>query len=151
MGHYNSGSNSVIQTINGATAGYFGSPAYFNSAVYYSGQGDHLDRYTLTKGVLSKTPASKSPKTLAAGGTPSVSANGTANGIVWVIDASSKKGSTAVLHAYKASNVATELYNSQQDPSRDTLGKGIRFSVPTIANGNVYVGNQSSLFIFGLL
>jgi hypothetical protein len=56
-----------------------------------------------------------------------------------------------VLHAYKASNVATELYNSQQDSSRDMLGKGIRFSVPTIANGNVYVGNQSSLFIFGLL
>lgn len=151
MGKFNTGSNNVIQTITGAVAGYFGSPAYFNNAVFYSGQGDHLDRYTLTKGALSKTPASKSPKTLTAGGTPSISANGTTNGIVWVIDASGKSGSTAVLHAYKASSVATELYNSQQDASRDTLGKGTRFSVPTIANGNVYVGGKSDLYIFGLL
>lgn len=155
MGHFNSGSNDCIQTINGATGGYYGTPAYFNGAVYYSGAGDNLRRYTLTKGALSKTAASKSPKTLAAGGTPSISANGTANGIVWVIDASPKKATTAVLHAYKASNVATELYNSQQNATRDTLGSGIRFSVPTIANGNVYVGTKNgstySLLIFGLL
>ena len=151
MGKFNTGSNNVIQTITGSTAGYFSSPAYFNNAVYYSGQGDHVDRYTLTKGALSKTPASKSSKTLTAGGTPSVSANGTANGIVWVIDASGKSKSTAQLHAYKASNLATELYNSQQNASRDTLGKGTRFSVPTIANGHVYVGGVSSLFIFGEL
>jgi hypothetical protein len=74
---------------------------------------------------------------------------------VWVIDASPKKSTTAVLHAYKASNVASELYNSQQNATRDTLGSGIRFSVPTIANGNVYVGTKNgstySLLIFGLL
>jgi hypothetical protein len=149
MGEFTTGSNNVIQTITGASAGYFGSPAYFNKAVYYSGQGDHVARYTITNGTLSKNPASKSTKTLTAGGTPSVSANGSANGIVWVIDASGKSGSTAVLHAYKAANLATELYNSQQDASRDTIGKGTRFSVPTIANGHVYVGGKSNLFIFG--
>lgn len=143
MGKFHSGSNNVIQTITGAAEGYFSSPAYSDNAVYYSGRGDYLDRYTLTKGALSKTPASKSPATLAAGGTPSISANGSANGIVWVVDAKSTKGTTAVLHAYKASKVSNLLYNSQQNATRDTLGRGIRFSVPTVANGKVYVGSKS--------
>lgn len=155
MGEFNSSSNNVIQTITGPTGGYNGTPAYFNQAVYYSGVGDYLDRYSLTKGKLSSAPVSQSPTLLTTGGTPSISANGTANGIVWVIDASPQSGTTAVLHAYNASNVATELYNSQQNPTRDTLGKGIRFSVPTIANGNVYIGTKQgttySLDIFGLL
>ncbi len=155
MGKFNTGSNKCIQTITGATGGYYGSPAYFNGAVYYAGTSDTLRRYTLTKGALSKTAASKSPKPLAAGGTPSISANGKTNGIVWVVDSTSKVSTTAVLHAYKASNVATELYNSQQNASRDTLGKGVRFAVPTIINGNVYVGTQTastySLLIFGIL
>jgi hypothetical protein len=155
MGKFNSGSNNVIQSVTGSPLGYYSSPAYFASAVYYSGQSDYLDRYTLIKGALSKTPASQSPTTLAAGGTPSISANGSANGIVWVVDAPSTTGTTAVLHAYKASKVSDELYNSQQNATRDTLGRGIRFSVPTIANGNVYVGSKSgstdSLYIYGLL
>jgi hypothetical protein len=155
MGKFNSGSNSVIQTITGSPQGYFSSPAYFGSAVYYSGQGDYLDRYTLIKGMLSAAPVSQSPSTLAAGGTPSISANGSTNGIVWVVDATSTTGTTAVLHAYKASKVSVELYNSQQNATRDTLGRGIRFSVPTIANGNVYVGSKAgsidSLYIYGLL
>jgi hypothetical protein len=155
MGHYNSGSNDVIQTITGSAKGYYSSPAYFNKAVYYSGQADYVSRYTLSGGKLSTKPVSKSPKTLAGGGTPSISANGTSNAILWVIDAPGTRNSTGVLHAYKASNLATELYNSQQKASRDTLGSGIRFSVPTIANGNVYLGTKSgstySFMIFGLL
>jgi hypothetical protein len=155
MGKFNSGTNNVIQAITGSPLGYYSSPAYFGNAVYYSGQGDYLDRYALIKGTLSKTPVSSSPTSLAAGGTPSISANGSANAIVWVVDAPSTKGTTAVLHAYQASKVSVELYNSQQNATRDTLGVGIRFSVPTIANGNVYVGSKSgstdSLYIYGLL
>jgi hypothetical protein len=155
MGEFNSGSNRVIQAIKGSAGGYYSSPAYFNNAVYYSGQADYVDRYTLTKGALSKTPVSSSPTTLAAGGSPSISANGTTNGIVWVVDAPSTKNTTAVLHAYQASNVSLELYNSQQNATRDTLGRGIRFSVPTVANGNVYIGSKNgtidSLYIYGLL
>jgi hypothetical protein len=155
MGKFNSNSNNVVQTITGSAGGYNSSPAYFNGAVYYSGENDFLSRYTLAKGKLSTSAVSKSPTKLTAGGTPSISANGTANGIVWVVDVSSKRGFTAVLHAYKASAVNSELYNSQQQASRDTLGSGIRFSVPTIANGHVYVGTKSgstnSLFIYGLL
>jgi hypothetical protein len=155
MGEFNSGSNNVVQTITGATGGYYSTPAYFNGAVFFSGAGDNVRRYTISSGKISTPAASKSPKTLSAGGTPSISANGTSNGILWVIDASPKSGTTAVLHAYKASNLATELYNSQQDSSRDTLHNGIRFSVPTVANGHVYVGSRNgstySLYIFGEL
>ena len=155
MGQFSAISNNVIQQITGAASGYNSTPAYFNNAVFYSGAGDNLRRYTLTKGVLSKMAVSKSPTTLAAGGTPSISAKGTSNGIVWVIDASPRKATTAVLHAYKASNVSVELYNSQQNAARDTLGNGMRFSVPTVANGNVYVGTKGgatdSLLIFGIL
>jgi len=155
MGKFNLSSNDVIQTITGSAKGYFSSPAYFDNAVYYSGREDYLDQYTLINGVLSKTPVSKSPMTLVAGGTPSISANGSANAIVWIVDAPFKGTTTAVLHAYKASKVSDELYNSQQNAMRDTLGTGISFSVPTVANGRVYVGSQSgstdSLYIYGLL
>ncbi|HTW31780.1 MAG TPA: hypothetical protein VMD76_08885 [Candidatus Sulfotelmatobacter sp.] len=155
MGKYKTNGNDVIQTITGSTKGYYASPAYFNNAVFYSGMADYLDRFTLTKGKLSKAPVSQSPTMLTAGGTPSISANGTKNGIVWVVDAPSTKGSTAVMHAYEASKVSDELYNTQQNATRDGLGSGITFAAPTIANGNVYVGNKSgstgSLYIYGLL
>ena len=59
-------------------------------------------RYTLTNGALSKTPASKSPTTLVAGGTASISADGSANAIVWVVDAPSTKAvSYTHLDVYK--------------------------------------------------
>ncbi len=155
LGQFNSGSNNVVQQITGAASGYNSTPAYFNKAVYYSGEEDYVRRYTLAKGMLSKASVSKSATTLAVGGTPSISANGTANGIVWVIDASPKKGTIDAMHAYEASNLGVELYNTQQNATRDSLGSGIRFSVPTVANGNVYVasrnGATNSLLIYGLL
>lgn len=155
LGQFNSGSNNVVQQITGSASGYNSTPAYFNNAVYYSGEEDYVRRYALTKGMLSKAAISKSPTTLAVGGTPSISANGTANGIVWVIDSSPKKGTTDAMHAYNAANLSVELYNTQQNATRDGLGSGLRFSVPTVANGNVYVASRNgltnSLLIYGLL
>jgi len=150
MGKFNATKNNVIQTVTGSAAGYRGSPAYFNNAVYYSGVSDFLTRYTLTSGLLSATPVSESPTKFNIGSTPSVSANGTTNGIVWAID----KGvgtNAAVLHAYDASNVSHELYHSDQNVSRDNLGQGITFSVPTVANGKVYIGTKSNVVVYGLL
>ncbi len=77
----------------------------------------------------------------------SVSSNGTGNGIVWV----GENGGTAVLHAYDATNLGTELYNSNQaSNNRDHFGSGNKFITPTIANGKVYVGTQNSVGVFGL-
>jgi hypothetical protein len=152
MGQFDPNANHVVQTLTGSIAGYFGTPAYFNGAVYFSGQGDFLGRYTLRSGLLSTAAVSKSPATLKSGCTPSISANGSTNGIVWAIDAPM---TTAVLHAYNAANVSKELYNSTQNATRDNMGAGIRFSVPTVANGRVYIGTRkgatNSLLIYGLL
>jgi hypothetical protein len=122
MGKFNSIRNNVIQTVTGSINGYFGSPAYFNNAVYYSGRADFLDRYNLTNGLLSTIPVSESLTKFGSGRAPSISANGSRNGIVWAVDHNSSN--SVVLHAYNASDVSKELYNSNQNAPRDNLGNG---------------------------
>jgi hypothetical protein len=151
MGGYNSNQNTNIQTVTGSADGYTNSPAYFNGAVYLGGNNDYLSRYTLTNGLLSTTPVSKSPTVLIQGSTPSISSNGTKNGIVWAIDVGSSLKQPCVLHAYNALNLAKELYNSTQAGSRDQAGDGVSFVTPTIANGRVYVGTANQLDVYGLL
>jgi hypothetical protein len=152
MGKFSSTANHNIQTLTGSVGGYVSSPAYWNSAVFYSGVGGFLSRYTLTSGLLSTTPVSKAPTAFKLGSTPSISADGATNGIVWAIDAGGGTGNKpAVLHAYDATNVATELYNTNQAGTRDQPGGGIKFSVPTIANGKVYIGTFTELAVYGLL
>jgi hypothetical protein len=86
------------------------------------------------------------------GSTPSISANGTTNGIVWAIQADGTGlGGTSILHAYDATNVATELFNSTQNAARDGLTVANKFATPTITNGKVYVGSQKALSAFGVL
>jgi len=91
------------------------------------------------------------------GPTPSISADGTANGIVWAIDSSQygppAQGTAgpAVVYAYDATNLANELWNSSDAGSRDVAGNAVKFTVPTIANGKLYVGTQTELDVYGLL
>lgn len=151
MGKFNSKKNNVIETVTGSANGYHGSAAYWNNTLYYAGKTDFLSQYKLSKGLLSKTPVFQSPTKYTT--TPSVSANGTSNGIVWAIERPlTKEGvQPAVLHAYNASKISRELYNSTQAGQRDILGLGITFSVPTIVNGKVYVGTNTELDALGLL
>jgi hypothetical protein len=81
------------------------------------------------------------------GTTPSVSADGAADGIVWVV----QDNGIAVLRAYRADDLAAELYDSGQAGGRDQLGTAVKFAVPTVVNGKVYVGTQSGLTVFGLV
>jgi hypothetical protein len=82
------------------------------------------------------------------GTTPSISASGTANGIVWAVE----NRNPAVLHAYDARDLSHELYNSTQAPnSRDAFGAGNKFITPTIVNGRVYVGTTNGVAVFGML
>jgi uncharacterized protein (TIGR03437 family) len=95
---------------------------------------------------MATSPSSQSAVQFASPGcVPTISANGSANGIVWILE------SAGLLHAYDASNLATELYNSNQNKSRDSLGATVKFTVPTVVNGKVYAGTQSSLAVYGLL
>jgi hypothetical protein len=119
--------------------------------VYYGSVGDVLRAFSIQSARLVPTPASTSAATFPyPGSTPSVSANGTQNGIVWALESSLT--APGVLHAYDATNLAKELYNSNQAAGgRDSFGNGNKFITPVIVNGRVYVGTQNGVAVFGLL
>ena len=125
-------------------------PAYLNNTVYYGAVGDSVKAFTISNAMLSTSPASQSGSTFGyPGTTPSVSANGATNGIVWAIE----NGSTGVLHAYDATNLATEFYNSNMAGTRDQFftTSNCKFVTPMIANGKVFVGTATGVVVFGLL
>ncbi len=148
MGRYNTGNdNQIVQEVPGAITGAWSTPAYFNNHIYYQGSGDVMKAFLITNGVMVPTPTSEATVNFSAlGGTPSISANGTNDAIVWAIQSD---GVTDVLHAYNATNLAQELYNSGQNPGRDSAGGSIIMTTPTVANGKVFVGAQYSLSVYG--
>jgi hypothetical protein len=149
LGHFHAGDDSqIVQSIIGQTTGVFSTPAYFNGTVYVGGNADNLAAFSLTNGQLSDTPVSASAANFPySGTTPVVSANGTQNGIVWAI----RHANSAVLYAFDATNLGIELYNSSQKRHRDAMSGYVNFTVPTVANGRVFVGSQKRLTVFGLL
>ena len=153
LGHFNASSNLVVQSLPGAIGGSFDTPAYFNKQIYYLGVGDVLKAFPIANAHINPTPSSQSAIGFGfPGATPSISANGAKNGIVWALqtDAYAKSG-PAVLHAYNATNVAQELYNSGTAAvARDYAGAAVKFAVPTVANGKVYVGAQYALSVYGI-
>ena len=171
LGGFNASSNQVVQEVQTPTtssygwgAGVWGTEAYWNNNIYSGGQnvssnsysdtaGNSLTSYSFVNGVLSATPTSQSPDTYGyPGPTPSVSANGATNGIVWAMNNTGvTNGKAAVLSAYDATNLGNELYSSNTNPTRDSPGLPVSFTVPTIANGKVYIGTNGELSIYGLL
>jgi hypothetical protein len=150
MGKFTSVGNDIWQQLTGALgAGVWSTPAYFNSRIYYGPQGGSLMAFSVTNALLSSSPTSQTSRQFGYPGTfPVVSANGTANAIVWAYE----NTSPAVLHAYAAANLATELYNSNQAPNgRDQFGAGNKYIVPAVADGKVFVASTNSVAVFGLL
>ena len=134
-------------------AGMWSMPAYWNGNLYYWGSGDALRAFSISNGVLSSSPTSSSAETYGfPGATPTVSANGTTNAIVWSIksDAYSSQG-PEVLFAHDATNVSKTLYSSNNNATRDNPGNAVKFTVPTVINGKVYVGAEFQVSVFGLL
>jgi hypothetical protein len=150
MGKFNPNDDSAIyQEIDGVLpGGVWAMPAYFNNTVYYGSVANPLKAFGISNAKLSTSPTSQTATSFTYPGTiPTVSANGTTNGIVWAIE----NTNPAVLHAYDATNLANELYNSNQAGSRDQFGPGNKFITPMIVNGKVFVGTQTGVAIFGLL
>ncbi|MGC2108528.1 MAG: pyrrolo-quinoline quinone [Candidatus Korobacteraceae bacterium] len=152
MGHWQSGSDSqIVQTLPYAIGGLWSSPAFWNNTAYFGGYNDYLKAYAFNpqSQLLSTSPTSQSSEEFYyPGPTPSITSNGTNNGIVWVIQGD---GTYAVLRAYTATNLGEELYNSEQNPNRDRAGLPVKFTVPTIADGQVFVGAQNQVAEYGLL
>jgi len=150
MSKFNASSNKNYQTLGGALpGGIWSTPAYFNGSVYYGNVSGTLKAFAISSAKLGATPQSQSTTQFTYPGTaPSVSANGTANGIVWAHENSSP----AVLHAYDAANLAHEIYNSNQAAgNRDHFGAGNKYITPMVADGKVFVGTPNSVAVFGLL
>jgi len=149
MGKWNASSNQNYQDITDALGGsVFAMPAYFNNTVYYGASGNTLRAFSVTSARLSSAAISATAGAFVfPGTTPSVSASGSENGIVWAVE----NRNPAVLHAYDAGDLSHELYNSSQAPnSRDAFGAGNKFITPTIANGRVYVGTTNGVGVFGV-
>lgn len=155
MGKFQEGSDSqILQSFTWGSCGtgrclIFGTPAYFGNMVYMAAVGDRLRAYALSGGRL--TFSSQSSNFFRwPGASPVISADGSADGIVWALETNGS-GAPLVLHAYSARDVSTELYNSNQEMVRDNPGPAIKFAVPTVMNGKVYVGSQFNVSVFGLL
>jgi len=157
LGHFNlSGDGAAVQSWVGARS--FSTPAFWNNTMYYFGvvfgdtQPGQQYAFTPSTGLFATTPTGATPTGfMFPGATPSVSARTNSNGIVWVIDSSaygtkdsgSRVASAAVLHAYDASDISSELWNSTQG-SGNAAGFAVKFTVPTVANGKVYVGTRGN-------
>jgi hypothetical protein len=153
MGGFNGKSNKVVQQIPNAFAGnsVYSTPAYWQGNLYYWAVYDTLRVFQMKSGLLGTTPIAISSYALGPpGATPVISANGSTNGIVWALDTADALAGPAVLHALDA-QTAAELYNSTQSPTRDQAGNAVKFTIPTVANGKVYVGTETELDVYGLL
>ena len=151
LGKFNPNQNAIYQEIDGVLGGGIWSmPAYFAGNVYFGPVNNRLLQFHFSRAKLSTSPVSQSPEAYPyPGSTPSVSANGSQNGIVWAIG---HYGGSSILRAYDASNLAHEIYNSGTALNgRDRIGQATHFGTPMIVNGKVYVGTTNSVAVFGLL
>lgn len=150
MGKFNAANDvAVYQKLSGALpGGVWAMPAYFNGTLYYGSVGQRIKAFPFQNAMLN-SPSSQTPGTFGyPGATPGISANATSNGIVWACE----NTSPAVLHAFAATNLATEFYNSTQaGGGRDQFGAGNKFITPMIASARVYVGTTTGVGVFGLL
>jgi hypothetical protein len=154
MGEFNPYGNQVVQALPPGTIPTFHAmPAYWNNNIYLVGVGIPVKSFRLADGVLSPLPLSESPTIFAyPGAIPTTSSNGIANGIAWVLETDGYgTASPDVLHAYDAENVSREIYNTKQNSARDQAGSAVKFGVPTVANGKVYVATHTELDVYGLL
>ena len=151
MGKFNPNTDQVVQKFTDS-AGFWSSPTYavIGSTAYFYGtpSGGTLHQWSISNGAFSTSVLHAGPDAYAfPGATGFISANGTANGIVWEVEKNTNQ-----LRAYRADNVSTELYTSAQAANnRDALGTVVKFSVPIVDNGHVYVGTGSSLVVYGEL
>jgi len=168
LGGFTATSNAVMQQVQTPLsgkqnwgAGLWGSPAYWNNNIYFGGTNpgaaNSLTAYSFVNGVLSTTPTSVTDETFSyPGPSPSISSNGNtnpslANAILWVLKTDAyASGGSDILLAYDATNLQNLFYSSNANLARDNPGAAVEYTVPTVANGKVYVGAFDTLDVYGL-
>jgi hypothetical protein len=143
-----------VQSVTGQLAAVFSTPAFWTNNIYYAGDDDYLKQFQLYNGLLSSAAIEEgSAKVGYPGATPVISANLGAAGIVWVCNNGDgvQKTAPAILYAYDAANISRQLYNSSQARTRDQAGLAVKFNLPTVVNGKVYVGTSGEVDVYGLL
>jgi hypothetical protein len=176
MGKYQSGGNntqilqvlpvdSLFPNTSDVTAGVFNTMAFWDRGGSSTGTlyvspandtcgSDMMHAFDISGAVISASPASSSPEAFGYPGiAPVITSNGATNGIVWGIEVGSYSPSNpAILHAFDATNLGNELYTSADAANgRDQAGPAVKFTVPLVVNGKVYVGSQTTLTVYGLL
>ncbi len=168
-GSYTTPNSNIVQWIPGELGGTpitpnnvplpyagnsYNTAAYWQNRVYFCAVKDACKLFTLSNGLLSTTPASQAPTTYGyPGGQPVISAasSSATAAILWAVERNTTLNA-GVLHAYDATNLATELYNSTQAANnRDAGAPPGKYVVPTVANGKVFIGTQSTLDVYGVL
>jgi hypothetical protein len=149
LGGNNATTDNVIQEVTGQTNGLWSTPTYFNNAFYMWGSNDDMKAFTFINGVVESSYFTSSNESAGYPGPTTVaSSNGTSNGIIWTIQADQ---SPEIFRAYDPTNLNNLLYSSNQNPDRDTPGDAVKFVIPTVANGKVYVASQTLLSVYGIL
>jgi hypothetical protein len=134
--------------------GIFGAAAYWHGQLYTFASEDFLKQFTVSDGRVAQAYSARSKQRSSfSGGTPTISANGDRDGVVWIVEtrAWNQGGTRAILSAYDATNVAKQLYSSDENPARDQAIMAVRFAIATVANGRVYVGGVNAVTVYGLL
>src|ERR1700722_15172897 len=149
MGQFNQNADNTVEEFDTDLGEVYGSPVYWNGTVYYIGGNGHaLQAYPLSNGLLPTSPVMQSVA-MSDRGLLSLSANGTANGILWLLRGPSY--AAPLLTAFNTANLALTYSSNQAVGGRDTVGPIAHFATPTIANGKVYVGTTTTLSVYGLM
>jgi hypothetical protein len=167
MGRYNaSNNNQIVQSLvnefpNGSfVTGNFKAPLYFNGSLYFSADADHIKSFKMTNGLMSTSPTSQTALVPGyPGATLSMCSDGASDGILWAVEridfdpvGGGGPRAPGVLHAYDATNLGIELYNSSQAPGlRDALDFAAKWSAALVANGKVFVATNGRLTVYSLL
>ena len=155
MGHYNpAGDTQIVQTLPGVMNGIFGAPAMWNNNIYFGPVGSPAVAFSYdpVEQQIGSSVSSRTSEVFGFPGTvPSISANGASDAILWAVQTDAFENGPAILRAYDATNLATEFYNSNQNPQRDQAGIAVKFAVPTVADGLVFVSAANEVDVYGLL
>jgi len=152
MGKFHRDNDALPEMIKMNGGGY-GAMAYWNGHAFFASSDDHLRDYVIRNGQLSPNAAS-STHFANPGATPSVSASGKTNAIVWAISTKTWDGpdtKPAVLYAFDATKLGEPIYTSEQNSQRDRAGLATRFVIPVVVNGRVYFGTRTEVEVYGLL